>query len=102
MVRLVRDDGAPVTGASLHLRADSLVIPRQVLEIHQGLLHLPSRTDGSGRLLLAGLAPGHYDLFLAEGSSPASIRAGALSGYLTSVNPGPFATLEIEATLAEP
>jgi hypothetical protein len=76
-----------------------VVIPAEVLSRHLAQLHLPTASDGSGRLRLVGLAPGAYDLFLSEATSPELVAAGSPGGFLTSATLAPLGTTELKVTL---
>lgn len=94
--------GRPVAGKSVLIRRDGILVPNLVLVEHLGLFRLPTAADGSGRLLLPGLAPGRYDLFLAEATSPDLIAAGSPQGLLTSATLAPFTTMTLEILIEEP
>jgi|HubBroStandDraft_3_1064219.scaffolds.fasta_scaffold56655_1 hypothetical protein len=64
------------------------------------LLGLPAESDGSGRLVLAGMAAGDYDLFLSPPGSEGAILAGLGWGFLTSVSLPALATTEIQLTVS--
>ena len=91
--------GLPVAGRAVLARHDGGVIPAEVLRDHLSHLRLPAATDGSGRLLLVGLAPGSYDLYLAEATFPELIAQGASQGFLTTANLAPLATSELQVTI---
>jgi hypothetical protein len=100
---LLRDPGGtPRSHESLILRWEGALIPRAVLRDHLFLLGLPREADGTGRLSLAALPPGVYDVFLGRGASEDSIAAGLPNGYLTSVQLAPFDRPEIEITIQTP
>lgn len=56
-------------------------------------------SDGTGHLVVAGIAPGSYDLFLATLSSESTIAAGLEQGYLTSATVAPLTTAELQLTV---
>jgi hypothetical protein len=89
----------PVPGKDVFMRKDGVVIPNEVLAIHLSGLHLPTATDGGGRLFLAGLAPGNYDIYLAEATNPELIANGLPNGFLTASSLAPLTTTELEVTL---
>lgn len=91
--------GKPVPGKSIFARKDGIVIPNEVLAMHLNGLHLLSATDGGGRLLLAGLAPGNYDIYLAEATNPVLIASGLPNGFLSASSLAPLTTTELEITL---
>jgi len=91
--------GKPVPGKSVFVRKDGVVIPNEVLATHLGGLHLLSATDGGGRLLLVGLAPGNYDVYLEEATSPALIAGGLPYGFLAASSLAPLTTTELEVTV---
>lgn len=91
--------GKPVPGKSVLARKDGVIIPNEVLATHLGGLHLPSATDGGGRLFLVGLAPGNYDIYLEEVTSPALIVSGLPNGFLAASNLAPLTTTELAVTV---
>lgn len=91
--------GSPVAGRSVFLRRDGILVPNMVLIGHLGRLGLPAAADGSGRLLLAALAPGRYELFLADATSPELIAAGSPQGFLAAADLAPLATTELQVEL---
>jgi hypothetical protein len=93
--------GRPVPKATVILRRNGEIIPRGVLGAYLDLLRLPAETDATGHLVLVGLAPGQYDLFLAGSSSESTVRAGWTSGFLSSVSLAPLSTTELEIKLAD-
>jgi hypothetical protein len=98
---LADDRGRPLAHAGLILRTGSTVVPNGVLVEHLMQLGLAPETDGSGNLVLAGLAPGDYDLFLNLRSSEATVAAGSHAGFLTSVTLPALETTEIQLTLRQ-
>lgn len=71
----------------------------EVLAMHLSSLHLLSATDGGGRLLLVGLAPGNYEIYLAEATSLDLVAKGLPNGFLTASSLAPLTTTELEVTL---
>jgi hypothetical protein len=98
---LADDRGTPLAHAGLILRTGSTVVPHAVLVEHLAQLGLAAETDGGGNLVLAGLAPGDYDLFLDLRSSEATVAAGSHEGFLTSVTLPALETTEIQLTLRQ-
>jgi len=96
---LVDDKGTPLAHAGVILRQEGGIVPQQVLADHLRQLGLPTETDGMGRIVLAGLAPGSYDLFLNTISSESTIAAGWQQGFLTAANLPALATTELQLTL---
>lgn len=94
-------DHTPRSGSSILLQRGNLVFPREALATHLARARLPFSSDANGRLFLAGLEPGVYDLFLAEANSPAALRMGARRGFLATVQLQPGATSAIEVVLRE-
>ena len=76
--------GRPLAGRTILVRRDGAFIPAGALIEHLGRFRVPAATDGSGRLFLVGMAPGSYDLYLADSTSPELIFLGVKEGYLTS------------------
>jgi hypothetical protein len=99
---LVDDQGKPISHAALILRQQGAIVPQDVLAAHLTLLGLSPDTDGSGRIVLAGLAPGDYDLFVSLASSEDTIAAGQATGFLASIALAPLATTELQVTLPAP
>ena len=96
---LADDRGTPLAHAGLILRSGSTIVPNAVLVEHLMQLGLSAETDGGGNLVLAGLAPGDYDLFLNMLSSEGTVAAGSHEGFLTSVTLPALETTEIQLTL---
>jgi hypothetical protein len=97
---LVDDKSKPIPHAALILRRGSTIVPRQILIDHLVLLGLPAETDAAGHLVLAGLSPGDYDLFLASSAYEGSIAAGLRWGFLTSVSLPARETTELQLTVS--
>lgn len=91
--------GKPLPGRNVLIRRDGILVPNMVLSSHLGLFHLPGASDGSGRLLLPALAPGRYDLFLADSTSPELIAAGLPQGLIGAANLAPLMTEELQVVL---
>jgi hypothetical protein len=91
--------GKPVPGKNVFARKDGVFIPNEVLATHLSGLHLLSATNGGGRLLLVGLAPGNYDVYLGEATNPALIAGGLPNGFLAASNLAPLTTTELEVTV---
>lgn len=88
--------GKPIASSGLLLRAGGVVVPRDVLDIHLAGMGMPTLTDGFGQIVLPGLAPGVYDLFLSTRSSAETIAAGNPSGFLATVTLPPRDTVEMQ------
>jgi hypothetical protein len=101
LLSLADDRGTPLAHAGLILRTGSTVVPHAVLVEHLVQLGLAPETDGGGNLILAGLAPGDYDLFLNLRSSEATVAAGSHEGFLTSVTLPALETTDIQLTLRQ-
>jgi hypothetical protein len=84
------DAGNPVPNIPMILRWNGAVIPETALAAHLQALGLSSETDGMGRLVIAGISPGAYDLFAATRVSDAMVFQGLQIGYLTSVTLPPL------------
>ncbi|HET9211316.1 MAG TPA: carboxypeptidase-like regulatory domain-containing protein [Thermoanaerobaculia bacterium] len=91
-VTLTDAAGRPVPNASLILRLGGVIIPRNLLTLHLDNLGLRAETDASGRLVVPNLAPGDYDVFVADPVNEGMIEAGSHTGYLTSTRLSPLAT----------
>jgi hypothetical protein len=91
--------GRPLAGRSVLILRDGVLVPNMVLANHLGRFRLSGASDGSGRLLLPALAPGRYDLFLADVTSPELIAAGLKQGLIGSSNLAPLMTTELQVVL---
>ncbi|HEX3129367.1 MAG TPA: carboxypeptidase-like regulatory domain-containing protein [Thermoanaerobaculia bacterium] len=91
--------GKPLPGRTVLVRAQGSFIPASVLIEHLGQFRIQAASDGQGRLLLVGLAPGSYDLYLGDVTSPEMVALGSPEGFLTSTSLAPFTTVEVEATV---
>lgn len=100
-VILLNPDHSPREGSTVFLRSHRAVYPRQVLATHLARAGLAFRTDANGRLMLGGLEPGTYDLYLAEANSPVASRLGADRGFLATVDLPPRAVRTVQAILEE-
>jgi hypothetical protein len=95
---LLDDLGKPLPHAGVILRQGGTIVPESVLASHLQWLGLPARTDGT-HLVLAGLAPGDYELFLTTLSSESTVAGGRRQGYLTTVSLPALETTALELTL---
>jgi len=93
--------GKPLPHAGLILRQGGIVVPRDVLAHHLRSLGLLAETDGAGRLIVAGLSPGVYELFLTTLASESTIAGGRQQGYLTTVSLPTLQTTAVQATLPD-
>lgn len=89
--------GRPLPGRTVLVRAQGSFIPAPVLIEHLGQFRIQAASDGEGRLFLVGLAPGSYELYLADITSPEMVALGSPEGFLTSTSLAPFTTVEVEA-----
>jgi hypothetical protein len=96
---LVDETGKPLPHAGVILRQGSTIVPQGVLASHLRSLGLSPQTDGAGRLVLAGLSPGDYELFLSALSSESTIAGGRLQGWLTAVSLPFLQTTALQVTL---
>jgi hypothetical protein len=94
--------GMPLRNAGFILRQQGVIVPQRVLALHLAMLGLQPTTDGSGHVLIAGLAPGDYDLFVATLSSEETVAEGLADGFLTSVSLAPLTDTELQLTLSSP
>jgi len=81
------------------VRRDGVFIPASSLIDHLSRFHLPAATDGGGRLFLVGLAPGRYEVYLADSTSPDLVALGVKEGFLTSADLAPAVTTELKITV---
>ncbi len=91
----------PLAGRTVLVRRDGVFIPGSALIDHLGRFHLPAATDGSGHLFLIGLAPGRYEIYLADATEPDLVALGVKQGFLTAADLLPAATLEMAITLED-
>jgi len=97
---VVKDQsGRPLPGTQFILRRNLEVFPALVVTAHLQMLRLPAETDGSGRLVLAGLAPGDYEVFLSSMTDEALAALGNGRGFLGAFTLAPMAATEIEVQL---
>jgi hypothetical protein len=93
------DTGKPLPHAGVILRQGSVIVPQGVLASHLRALGLLSQTDGAGRLVVAGLSPGDYDLFLATLASESTVAGGRQQGWLTTVSLPALQTTAFQVTV---
>jgi hypothetical protein len=98
-ITLTDAQGRPVPNAWIILRQGSVIIPRGLLFRHLEDLGLRAETDASGRLVVPNLAPGDYDIFIANPVSEGMIEAGSRTGYLTTTRLSPLATAVLRLTV---
>lgn len=98
-LRFADTHGKPLPGKAVFARRDGVIIPAEILSEHLSRLHLLAAADGGGRLLLPGLAPGSYDVYLTEATSPELVASGLPNGFLTASTLAPLTTTELEITL---
>ncbi|MEA2599546.1 MAG: hypothetical protein QOF89_538 [Acidobacteriota bacterium] len=101
-VTLTDAAGRPVPNASILLRRGNVIIPRTLLFQHLLFLGVRPETDASGRIVMPNLAPGDYDVFVADPVSEGMIEAGSRTGYLTSTRLSPLTTTELQLTAGAP
>ncbi|MEM9557546.1 MAG: carboxypeptidase-like regulatory domain-containing protein [Acidobacteriota bacterium] len=99
LVHLADPTGAPLERFGLLLRHGSNLVPWPVLERHLAHLGVPTASDGSGRLAVVALAPGDYEVHLADGTSAFDVDAGRTDSLLRRVSLPPYATVELDVTL---
>ncbi len=96
---LVDEGGRPQPHSGVFLKQNGEVVPQEMLRVHLAGLGLSPETDGSGNLVLVGLAPGTYELYLFGAASEESIALGLTAGLITSIELEPLATPELAVTL---
>lgn len=89
--------GKPLPGRTVLVRTQGGFIPAPVLIEHLGQFRIQAASDGMGRLFLIGLAPGSYELYLGDVTSPEMVVLGSPAGFLTATTLAPFTTVEVEA-----
>ena len=100
LLRFVDAAGRPVAGEMVLLRHGDLVMSFPILGPHLSLLGQSTTSDGSGRLVIPGLPPGGYDVYLLRLTSEVLVAQGRLDGHAGSVTvlPGQTAELEVLVT----
>jgi hypothetical protein len=96
---LLDGTGKPLPHAGVILRQGGVIVPQGALASHLRSLGLLSQSDGAGRLVLAGLSPGDYELFLSTLASESTIAGGRREGYLTTVSLPALQTTALQITL---
>jgi hypothetical protein len=96
LLRFVDGEGRPVAGELVLLRHGDLVIPLSVVLSHLSLLGQSTTSDGSGRLIVPGLPPGGYDVYLLRFTSEPLAAQGRPEGHAGSVTVLPGQTAELE------
>jgi len=91
--------GHPVADAWIILRRGSVIISRDLLYLHLSFLGLRAMTDASGRLVVPNLAPGDYDIFVANPVKEGMIEAGSRTGFLATAHLSPLATAVLRLTV---
>jgi hypothetical protein len=99
-VRILDGNGAPVPGGGLILATGGFVVPRDVLAGHLAALGLPAQSDAAGRLTVAGLAAGAYDLYLDTATNEDLVALGTGHGHLGSFAVPESTLLRVDARLA--
>jgi len=100
VVTVLDPEGRPVPSIPVLLRREGVPIPSYVLAGHLFRLGLPAQTDRSGRLRLAALAPGEYEIHLGGVFNQEELVAkGQRIGYLTTTVLEPFALTELAVTV---
>jgi hypothetical protein len=56
-------------------------------------------SDGQGRLVLAGVAPGEYELFLRKSSNEYTVAQGLRHGFVTSTTLAPLTATDLEVVV---
>lgn len=97
MVTVIADEPELRDRVPLILRRDGITIPRLALAQHLQSLHLPTTTDGQGRIGLVALAPGEYEVFHGKMTSTLNVAAGIDHGLLTRAHLDSGSTIEVES-----
>lgn len=99
----VRDGGGqPVPGVGFLLRFAGAGLPSGALEPYLARLGGAPVSLGTGHLVLPGLPPGAYELFVTTAASEATMAAGSLSGRVAAFELGPGAVTELAVELVDP
>lgn len=101
LLRFMDTEGRPVAGEFVLLRHGDLVISFPILAPHLSLLGQSLTSDGSGRLVIPGLPPGGYDVYLLRLTTEVMAAQGRPEGHAGSVTLLPGQTAELEV-LVEP
>jgi len=101
LLRFVDAEGRPVAGEMVLLRYGDLVMSFPILVPHLSLLGQSPTSDGSGRLVIPGLPPGGYEVYLLRLANEVMVAQGRLEGHAGSVTVLPGQTAELEV-LVEP
>jgi protocatechuate 3,4-dioxygenase beta subunit len=91
-------EGHAVANASVILRRGAVIIPAEILSDHLGYQGLRAETDLAGRLVMPNLAPGDYEIFLADPVTAGMIEAGSRTGYLASARLSPWNATVLQLT----
>lgn len=97
LVHLRDERGRPVSGELVLLRRGDVVIPLSVLVAHLHFLGQSMTSDGSGRLIVSGLPPGSYEVYLLRQTTEALAAQGRPEGHAGSVTVLSGQTAELEA-----
>jgi hypothetical protein len=96
LLRFVDGEGRPVAGEYALLRHGDLVMSFPILGPHLSLLGQSTTSDGSGRLVIPGLPPGGYDVYLLRLTSEVLVAQDRPEGHVGSVTVLPGQTVELE------
>jgi hypothetical protein len=91
-------EGHAVANARVILRRGAVIIPTHILSSHLGQQGFRAETDLSGRLVMPNLAPGDYEIFLANPVTEGMIEAGSRTGYLSSARLSPLNPTVLQLT----
>jgi hypothetical protein len=96
----IRDNaGRPVAGVGVLLQSNGTVIPAAIVSLLEQSYGLAPRSDGEGHLVVTGLSPGTYSLYIADYASEETIAAGSRHGFAASPALGPLQDLELAITI---
>ncbi|MFL6195402.1 MAG: carboxypeptidase regulatory-like domain-containing protein [Thermoanaerobaculia bacterium] len=84
-------EGGALRNAQVILRQNGVIIPGGLLAHHLEFLGMRAETDAWGCIVIPNLAPGDYDIFLAEAVREGMIEAGSRTGYLATAHLIPLA-----------
>lgn len=100
-LRMLDGQGTELSGRSLILRHEGRVIPFELLADHLASLGLPAASDGRGRLVVASVAPGDYDVYLHQSANEATVAQGLRYGFVVSTTLAPAAATDLEIVVDE-
>jgi hypothetical protein len=99
---LEMEDQQPLQHSSVFLKRGPWIYPPEVLAQHLAFLGLPGATGADGRLLLASIEAGEYQVFLGSAANSGTVAAGLTNGYLATARLPAAGLIEQRVTLGLP